>query len=370
MAREIDQKNLPKYTGRFSWIAANLHSYIKEVRPDYNSNDPKTWPLVTTERLQQILGRTYSGRQLLPLGVAYERDAVQLCVSRNPDKIVEVKRTDDTIDLMNLHFQNFPFIYNRFGQRRSFEYMPADQYVWWVFGMTGSMPQTRTRSRVSAFTFPSEEAPNSTFNEIIGMLREQQSDSATEQLEVIQQELIVTKKELAEEMTRAHAAKKDQIATKSWYKKSVETEKRRAEAELQEIKNKLTKERTHHSLAQASVAKLTTRYSAIRKDWLENTRLASQANLKVQKMEKALDKRNQVLEAVRKDLTTRVGELETAKKETLTAKKEAAAVKELIKKIRDEMKKAKGIEAQKRKATNDASGSEVKRIRREIRWKA
>jgi hypothetical protein len=90
------------------------------------------------------------------------------------------------------------------------------------------------------------------------MLREQQSNATTKQLEIIHHELIMTKNELAEEKTRAHAAEKDQVATKSRCKKSLEIEKRRAEAELQEIKNELAKERTHHSVAHTSVAKLTT----------------------------------------------------------------------------------------------------------------
>ena len=98
----VDQIALPLYRGRFSFNEAQLTTYIKEHKPDYEHHDPKTWMVVTADLVEAHLGYPYSGQQLLPPGVAYERSLVFLCIGQHADRELDIERTDGYLSHMKL----------------------------------------------------------------------------------------------------------------------------------------------------------------------------------------------------------------------------------------------------------------------------
>jgi hypothetical protein len=77
--------------------------------------------------------------------------------------------------MRSMFIHHFPFIYNRNGKERNFEYMYADHYASWVHGVTGKKPKTRTKGK------DSPSSPADTFTEILDLIRETQPESPTDE---------------------------------------------------------------------------------------------------------------------------------------------------------------------------------------------
>ena len=184
MAREIDQAKMQIYTGSFSWCSDTLQENIKAKMPDYSPLDPKTWPVITSE----VVGSRYKGYRLLPPYVAYERRLIDLYVEHNSDKEIVVVRSDGKVAKRSLFFHYFPFVYNHQGRARGYEYMHANHYSSWVFGVTGKLPETCTKGKIASSSVPetttdASETSKDAFDEILEMLQDTQSESATGEME-------------------------------------------------------------------------------------------------------------------------------------------------------------------------------------------
>jgi hypothetical protein len=168
MAREIDQAHLPEYVGNFSFDPDLVLQLVKLVKSDYDPNDPKTWPLITTTYLEKWLKKPYDGARMLPPFVAYERNLVELCVAKREDIEIEFAREDGTKTVRSRFNHYFPFIYNHNGHKHNFEYMHADHYIAWVYGVTGKVPTTRTKGKDTPVT------STDPFNEILELIQDTQ----------------------------------------------------------------------------------------------------------------------------------------------------------------------------------------------------
>lgn len=168
MAREVDQAHLPEYTGKFSFDPKLMLEFIKAIKPDYDSTDPKTWPLISSAYLEKELQRPYTGISMLPPFIAYERSLVDLCVANREDSDFEFAREDGTTTVRSQFHHHFPFVYNQHGHKRKFEYMHADHYTSWVFGVTGKVPTTRTKGK------DTPSASINPFDEILELIQDAQ----------------------------------------------------------------------------------------------------------------------------------------------------------------------------------------------------
>lgn len=322
MAREIDQDKLPRHTGRFSFDAEILKKAVKEVKDDYDPYDPKTWPVVTSDLIQQHLGREYYGHELLPPFVAYERKLIETCVLYHEDDIIEVVCKDGVTIKQMLYFHHFPFIYNRLNNPRPHEYMQATQYMTWVRAMTGMIPETRLKGRALSTTLTSErersaakDSSADAYQEVLDMISMDKSGT-TRNVEGLQAQLQQAQAEIKELKTRAERSEKDSADMKISFEKRLADQTRRADAATQD----------KQTLRESFKAELA----------------AEKARTEASKTKATAD-----LEAAKQHYNE---ELKVAKEDTATAKTQVI-------KIRDAMKQAK------RKHEGEGSHSKFKKAK-------
>ncbi|EAT86277.2 hypothetical protein SNOG_06446 [Parastagonospora nodorum SN15] len=302
MAREIDQGKLPEYRGKFSWVADTLCAHISATMPEYDSHDPKTWPVITSDYLQALLGHEYDGNQCLPPYVAYERGLVDKCVTHFADGPAELIHTDgQTTSIGSLYHYLFPFVYNSQGQAPS----------------------------TSAFT------------EVLKMLKETRSNLNDSDAETGKQELAKLRKTLAKEKQRVEAVRKSNQAVKEGLREALSEEKKQ---------HNCTKKGR-----EADAEMLETAHAS----WDIETGRANAA-------EKSVKQQAELLESKEKELRAAKAKMRSQAKELDAAKKEAATAQGQINVIRDELRKIRGIENRKRQANDDTPEMMWKRIKTEF----
>jgi hypothetical protein len=357
MAREVDQAKLSIYAGKFALDPSTLQQNVKAADPDYDPDDPKTWPVITLEHVNQhILG--YFGNTLLPPCVAYERKLIDMCVARNPDNYIEVECSDGITIVRSMYFHHFPFVYNIRGKKRNSEYMHADDYTSWVYGVTGKTPKTRTKDKDSS------SSPADTFTEIMDLIRETQPESLSDEVAALRLELTAMQHNLVDERVRADAAENN----KDRLEKRLAEEMRRVESVAQSSKEVrenlrvlLQDERDKHSVTQG---KLTIAEEATRtlNSQLEDSKLI------VSLCEESLLQEKKASNTTKIELAVRTEELEVVKRSSKEAHNKQATELEAAKKeastamniIRDELKKVKVAGVRKRQAGDDADEVPVK----------
>lgn len=370
MAREVDQAKLPQYHGKFTFDPKTLRDNIKALKPDYDPDDPKTWPVVTSQCVQQRLGFPYVGHQQLPPNVAYERNLVDRCVSLHADKEIEVVRTNGGITKRSLFFHHFPFVYNKHGQARGFEYMHADHYIQWVEGMTGKVPETRTKGKDTPTRTP-ETQPDA-FTEILEMLQTDRPLVTARETELLRQQLARTQEELVEERKRAAEAIKEKVDIEKGHVKELAEQDRRLEAIVQGgkllkegMQEALSREKAQHDATRTSLASCNRRITFALERVHQEVRRANMAEARVERRDKTLKLRDQQLSSEKEEAETRAKQVERLRTEAVAARKEAETAKEQINKIRDEMKKNREDGGLKRRFGGDQHGSQEKKTKRE-----
>ncbi|KAH7396661.1 hypothetical protein DE146DRAFT_756371 [Phaeosphaeria sp. MPI-PUGE-AT-0046c] len=339
MAREIDQAHLLEYTGEFSFDHKLILEFIKTAKPDYDHTDPKTWPLITSAYLNKWLIKPYSGVLMLPPFIAYERSLVDLCVADREDGNVELVREDGVKTVRSRFHHHFPFIYNHNGHKRKFEYMHADHYTSWVFGVTGKVPATRTKGKDT----PSASADP--FDEILELIQDAQHAHKTDGATSLRAELESAHKDLDESKKRVVAAE----AQQKLLDKELTHERRRAEGLVQSkkaLKQDLQKafrgEMEQHTITQKQLERVNRELADTNKLWREATNETIAAEARSKKLEKTLKDRDKDLQVSRE---------------------QAATLQEQMVKIRNELKKGMEDGGQKRQADSNASSSQKKKVK-------
>ncbi|KAI4951692.1 hypothetical protein J4E86_007108 [Alternaria arbusti] len=131
---------LPRYEGTFSFVSSRLYASIKRVIPNYDKDDPKTWPYVTLSTIEKL--RPYHGYPDLPTGVAYQREAMK----RYESMYTPQERAIAASVNGPLH-QRYPYNYDRFDEPKEKVGMSGAEYRSYMANTT-PMPSTpRERKR-------------------------------------------------------------------------------------------------------------------------------------------------------------------------------------------------------------------------------
>jgi hypothetical protein len=381
MAYEVDQGKLPRYAGSFSFDSRTLQQHIQTTKPDYDTYDPKTWPVVTQQHVRDLLEEDYNGEQILPPYVAYERQLVEVCIGQWPNRVIKVERSDGETTKCGLFFHHFPFIYDHRGRARNSEYMHADHYSSWVSEITGKLPETCTKGNDA-----SPHKLMNPFDEIIEMIHETQAEVMANESEALRQELATIRNSLENQKERADTAEKINFNTKATHENRLADERRRTEAlaqssktTVEDLKIALREEKTSHGRTQGQLKDARTLLNDANIKLTQETTRANAAEAKANKLQNVVNTRDYEVKAVKhtsqllhkqleastsRQRTARY-EVETQSKELDAARNEAAVAKKQINMIRDEMKKVKNAGAQKRQTIGEASGSQAKRAKME-----
>lgn len=148
-----------------------LRDSIKTTVPDYNEDDPKTWPLAFSNHHE---GRwpTLASFEKLPTGVAFTQAQMDMILKLSPTAIPapfeNVKNAFLKFVTWNARFIAHPFNFARDGTRRSRVGIPgADYNTWMWFRELNNTHTVNIATKRLNFTTPSQpvlptpEAPNS-----------------------------------------------------------------------------------------------------------------------------------------------------------------------------------------------------------------
>ena len=317
---QIHVAELSRYYGSFSWHDVTLWENIKRNNRDYDTSDPRTWPLIQEFFVRDIA--THNKQP--PTAVAYSRVAMDTINQANPawtwltpgptkHKTYEQKK-------INSRFLAYPYNFARDGTQRLEVGIPkADLESWMDFVNT---PGKRGKARaVVSKSIPGMtnnaaieiHPPATTYDRIMETLAEQKAPTST--TATLKEQLRQAEERCQREKERADKAEQQNTALKQEHDKA------------------LVQERLDSSLALEQQRDRT--MSALQD--LHNQRFwAMKAEDKVRALEKGVDK-----------LDCEVAE----------AKQEAKDANERIEKIWEEMQKGK------RKATDEAEGAQQKKAR-------
>ncbi|KAF2036690.1 hypothetical protein EK21DRAFT_52211 [Setomelanomma holmii] len=290
MAPNVHRNRLPRYTGGFSWDASTLQADIKSIMPEYDCNDPWTWPLITTGSLEISLRYRCHGKQHLPFGAVYEPELVKLFTTHHNDEELIVRKTSSGKKTLRRYFYYFPFAYDRSGR-------------------------TTIREMMTSAAYRSSEQK----------IRADDAEDDKDTLKNLYEKKLLSEKRQAEAARQSHADLKDSLKRRA---KKAEEEREKLKNETEALKKELEEGRqqlkeTEQNLQSQQV-------------------LTVDAHAKNEKL---------------------CSNLETRDVELAQARKEVDELKEQMAKIRDEMRKAQGVDTQKRKAGDDGSDSCGKRAR-------
>ncbi|KAF2830457.1 hypothetical protein CC86DRAFT_378750 [Ophiobolus disseminans] len=344
MARQIDQAKLPEYTGRFSLVPSTLKAYITAAKPDYNEHDPKTWQVFTMQQLRQYLGqfRDYTGYQLLLPYVAYDREAVGLCVLQHPDEEIQVQRADGVLVTRSMYFHHFPFVYNKHHAKR-------------VISST-CMRTTTSRGLLVSL-----------------------SDPAAEENKYLRRELAEAKEKLHEAKNHADAAEQTEDSIKRALREELAAEVRHREeveharnAEKEEYIEEQRDQHIQHQLTKDQLISAKFKHqNALEQAHIADRRAGEAEAVLTRRDEELytarvkLNEQHQRAKTAEDMLATQAKGMQVIKEEAAAAKEEIITLRAQISKIRDEMKKAREFRTNKRKAFSDADSLANKRIKTE-----
>lgn len=85
---------LRKFEGRWSWNGKPLGANIKAVKPEYNEQEPLTWPMIRLSLIEKTDNCRYTGAGALPRSVVYEQIMVDRYLDAHPGMLENRKRTE------------------------------------------------------------------------------------------------------------------------------------------------------------------------------------------------------------------------------------------------------------------------------------
>ena len=297
------------FAGEFSWQGEILRKNIREVQPDYDLYDPRTWPLITT--LHAIDVQPTTTQSIPPIGVAYgDRNMEELGtlmeMSTRADTVAYVQRR-----MINWRFRYYPFNFTKEGKTRERIGIPKADFEYWMEFVHGE--EWRTQYKVSATVKTVKHIQNgrpvTTYERIMSTIAEQNTTSST--ITALEEQLAQAKEQCQREEDRADKAEETII--------DLEIQRDDEYARAQRAEEQATLAEQEH---EAEMSDLETRADA--------------AEEKVKELEE---------------------ELEQTKDELEKAQKEAKEANERIEMIWQEM--AKG----KRKAGDEGAGGQGKKVK-------
>ncbi|KAJ4324334.1 hypothetical protein N0V94_001394 [Neodidymelliopsis sp. IMI 364377] len=187
--------SLPEFTGQLYRDNGILRANIGHEFPDYDCDDPRTWPVFS----KSLLNRRNGGQHTIQ-SVAYARDLSIHFGEQIPvpnDRVeVRVRRNGESVRLIP-RFWKFPYTYTPDGLERTDDVLPAADLVRWVWAVTGKIPVAlkKIESKKSYLLSITE-----TFEDIFAVLEDDRIRTAAEmgelkdRLEVVEGELETERK--------------------------------------------------------------------------------------------------------------------------------------------------------------------------------
>ncbi|CAN9139966.1 unnamed protein product [Alternaria sp. RS040] len=316
----------------FPWKVYSLRYDITTAIPDYEEDNPRTWPLirdaVTTEYRPTVP----------PKYLAYDQTLIK-SFERLQGPPSRPSRTSKY--LTNL-FLYYPFNYDRHGQLREHPHITSDELEEWKRQMSRTVPTTKKEAVTKNATtndHTNDEATKNVsseaaINEIMKMLDDSDADSDMipyTRVVDLETELEKTRKQVSEARKRA------------------DTAERRIEAlkiDLSGRSNNLKKSRGKVDELEDKVDELEDKMEALKDE-----------------VEELKDEAEELKDEV-EDLKAKVKQ---SNKNVSAAKQKTAVKEQQILRILEGMRKKKqGAGFQKRKSSEDASEAQQKRLRTEV----
>jgi hypothetical protein len=195
--------SLPTFTGQLFRVNGVFRANIGDKFPNYDRNDPRTWPVLS----KPLLNRHGGGQHTIQ-PVAYARDLAiyfgeQTPVSNDGVK-VRVRRNGESVRL-DPRFWKFPYTYTPDGLERADDVLPAADLVRWVWAVTGKIPMAlkRIKGKKSSLLSFTE-----TFEDIFAVMEDDRIRSGAEMGE-LKDRLEVVEGELEKERKKGALAAED-----------------------------------------------------------------------------------------------------------------------------------------------------------------
>lgn len=193
----------------FFWDEEVLHQHIKQYQDDYDEKDPKTWPVMTSDRVKE---NSKSTKRPLS-GVAYSTNAL---VSANPQWSFSHNSTPvQTVlpgEIFSQGWISYPFNFSMHGYLRLRIGIPKADYELWMehFGRLATLKGARNHNSQEAETNDSTSIGNtvnvwpvsaSTYDRIMRTFTEE--DAILDTTAALQEELENSKTSCQQEKERA-----------------------------------------------------------------------------------------------------------------------------------------------------------------------
>jgi hypothetical protein len=122
----VNAKDLPVWDAIFSRDEGLLHGKIKKIKPDYNKNDPKTWPIFTPHEDIQRLMDDHT-EPTLPRKVAYSVQFMNMY-----EHLPDAKKALGRELVYSSLFRDYPFSFTETGHRRVPQVLTESSYNTWM----------------------------------------------------------------------------------------------------------------------------------------------------------------------------------------------------------------------------------------------
>lgn len=127
MVPGIDQASLRIHEGLFSFHTIKLMAHFNHENPDYRRFDPKTWPIITSQHVEDYVERTGQNYGKLPSYVAYEPELVWLV--KSPDAELETANMFGIKGRCAPMFYEYPYFFKQSGRQKKVPHITEDEYV-------------------------------------------------------------------------------------------------------------------------------------------------------------------------------------------------------------------------------------------------
>lgn len=176
MAQDLSTRldSLPDFTGALLRSRRGLTADIKQHKPDYDANDPRTWPVMTQRHFD-----VHPEGEYCLLHVAHRSDIAVELASQDPNVDVPVRvEMSDAAIMLNDRFFRFPFTYKREGYRRTSDILPAADLRYWVAAVSGSLPNDLRITQDAEQVRP--KSCDEAFEQALAILDDTHAESAIE----------------------------------------------------------------------------------------------------------------------------------------------------------------------------------------------
>jgi hypothetical protein len=135
------------YRGVFSWSESELYDNIRTVKPEYSTEDPRTWP-----RMRSMKKTLRRFEYIIPTHVAYRQslliDLLKLPGMRLLSRGSLDLHSSKTNTYINRRFRFYPFNFTRTGLKRPRVGLPQEDFEYWMDLVNG--PEWNTNAKTTS----------------------------------------------------------------------------------------------------------------------------------------------------------------------------------------------------------------------------